>query len=163
MSRVLVTGASGYIALHVVDLLLKQGHKVRGTVRNLKDEHKIAPIKKLNTSSSAASSMLELVEAELLNGDSLKKAVQDTDYVIHIASPLPITNPVDENEVIKPALEGTLNVLQAAFNAKTVKRVIVTSSGLAIAGYKWEEKNYTEQDWPNPDAMPMAYGKMIYI
>jgi nucleoside-diphosphate-sugar epimerase len=160
MSRVLVTGASGYIALHVVDLLLKQGHRVRGTVRSLKDEHKIAPIKKLNTSSS---SMLELVEAELLNADSLKKAVQDTEYVVHIASPLPITNPADENEVIKPALEGTLNVLQAAFNAKTVKRVIVTSSGLAIAGYKWEEKHYTEQDWPNPDVMPMAYGKMIYI
>ena len=161
MSRVLVTGASGYIALHVVDLLLKQGHRVRGTVRSLKDEHKIAPIKKLDTSSSSTPSMLELVEAELLNADSLKRAVQDTDYVVHIASPLPITNPADENEVIKPALEGTLNVLQAAFNAKTVKRVIVTSSGLAIAGYKWEEKHYTEQDWPNPDVMPMAYGKMI--
>jgi len=157
MSKVLVTGASGYIALHVVDILLKQGHKVRGTVRSIKDETKIAPIKKLNTSSS--SSNLELVEAELLNADSIEKAVQGMDYVIHIASPLPLANPSDENEVIRPALEGTLNVLRSAYSNKTVKRVVVTSSGLAIAGYKWEERTYTEKDWPNPDLMPMAYGK----
>ena len=161
MSKVLVTGASGYIALHIVDLLLKQGHKVRGTVRSLKDETKIEPIKKLNTHLSPSS--LELVEAELLNGDSLEKAVQDMDYVIHVASPLPLTNPLDENEVIKPALEGTLNIMRAAYNNKTVKRVVVTSSGLAIAGYKWEERTYTEQDWPNPDLMPMAYGKYIHF
>ena len=52
-------------------------------------------------------------------------------------------------------------MLNAAFNQKSVKRVVVTSSGLAIAGYKWEEKTYSEQDWPDPNVMPMAYGKRI--
>ena len=160
MSKVLVTGASGYIALHVVNCLLKDGHKVRGTVRSLKDKKKLEPIKKLANNSPR---YLELVEAELLNSESWVKAVKDMDFIIHVASPLPINNPSDENEVIKPALEGTLNVLNAAFNQKTVKRVVVTSSGLAIAGYKWEEKTYSEQDWPDPNVMPMAYGKRIPI
>ena len=145
MSRVLVTGASGYIALHVVDQLLKAGHIVRGTVRSLKDEKKVEPIKRL---AKNCKHPLELVEAELLDANSWKKAVQDIDIVLHIASPLPIQNPVDEQEVIKPAVEGTLNVLNAALNT-SVKRVVVTSSGLTITGYGYEDRHYSEKDWAN--------------
>ena len=155
MSKILVTGSSGYIALHIVNLLLKDGHKVRGTVRNLKDETKLEPIRKLGLN---AKYPLELVEAELLDAESWKKAVEGMDYVVHVASPLPIEAPSDENLVIKPALKGTLNVLNAAFDTKSVKKVVVTSSGMAIFGSKWEEKEYSESDWPNPDLMPSAYG-----
>jgi nucleoside-diphosphate-sugar epimerase len=143
MSRFLVTGASGYIALHVVDQLLKTGHYVRGTVRSLKDEKKIQPIRNLAQSNPK---LLELVEAELLDPNSWKSAVENIDYIIHVASPLPIANPADEQEVIKPAVDGTLNVLKAALNTK-VKRVVVTSSGLTITGYAYEERTYSEKDW----------------
>ena len=59
--------------------------------------------------------------------------MQGVTIVMHVASPVPSSAPTDESVVIKPALEGTLNVLKAAFEA-TVKRVVVTSSCVAIAG-----------------------------
>lgn len=155
MSRFLVTGASGYIAMHVVDQLLACGHYVRGTVRSLKDEKKVEPIRKLAKNSKFP---LELVEAELLDVDSWKNAVQDIDIILHVASPLPIVNPQDEQEVIKPAVDGTLNVLNAALNT-SVKRVVVTGSGLSITGYNYEDKVYSESDWSDPNKMPTAYGK----
>jgi nucleoside-diphosphate-sugar epimerase len=46
-TRFLVTGANGYIAMHVIKLLLNDGHQVRGTVRSLADEKKLEPIRKL--------------------------------------------------------------------------------------------------------------------
>lgn len=84
----LVTGASGFIALHVVDLLLKEGHKVKATVRSLTNEDKNAPIKKLAKNPE----QLELIEADLLNPECWKDAVKDVDVVFHVASPFFITN-----------------------------------------------------------------------
>ena len=155
MTRILVTGASGYIALHVVDQLLKAGHTVRGTVRSLANEKKVEPIRKLAASAGAGS--LELVEAELLDADSWQRAVVDQEIVIHVASPLPVTQ-VPDDEIIKPAVEGTLNVLRAALGAG-VKRVVMTSSGLTITGYDYDDRTYSEADWADIDKMRMPYGK----
>lgn len=54
--------------------------------------------------------------------------------MIHVASPFPAESPKNEDEVIKPAVEGTKNVLEACVNAGCVKRVVVTSSCAAIYG-----------------------------
>ena len=97
-SKYLVTGASGYIAMHVIDQLLKQGHYVRGTVRSLNDQLKVEPLRKLGP--------VELVEANLLDDESLRRAVKGIDIVMHVASPVP-TGPIDDEEsFIKPAVEG---------------------------------------------------------
>ncbi len=101
----------GYISLHVIDLLLREGHKVRGTVRNVNDEQKMVPIKKLAAKNPA---QLELVEADCLNADSWKDVVKDIDIVLHVASPFPLSEPENEDDVIKPAIEGTLNVMKAS-------------------------------------------------
>jgi len=157
-NKVLVTGASGYIALHVVDQLLKEGFRVVGTVRQLSDEKKIEPIRKLAVSKPDS---LEIVEADLLDADAWNRAItNEISHVFHVASPLPPGHqtPNDELYVIKPAVEGTLNVLKASLN-KNVKRVVVTSSGLCICGYNWEDRKYSEIDWPNVEDMKMAYGK----
>ena len=61
--QVLVTGASGYIAKHVVQQLLQSGYRVRGTVRSLRNPDKIRPIKALCPDSKYP---LELVEADLM-------------------------------------------------------------------------------------------------
>ncbi len=99
-TKYLVTGASGYIAMHVVDQLLKQGYFVRGSIRSLNDVAKVAALKKLGS--------VELVEADLLDAESWKKAVKGMDVVLHIASPLPVnsTENLDEDLVIKPAVQG---------------------------------------------------------
>ena len=98
---------------------------MRGTVRSLKDKKKIDPLKKIFPNPKHE---LELVEADLLNEDSWLNAVKDCSYVIHTASPVPIGVPSDENEVIKPAVNGTLFVLRACVQPGTnVKRVVLTS------------------------------------
>lgn len=56
-------------------------------------------------------------------------------YVIHMASPFPVANPIDENEIIEPAVEGTINVLEACSKAQ-VKRVVLTSSIVAVSSCK---------------------------
>jgi nucleoside-diphosphate-sugar epimerase len=149
---VLVTGASGFLALHVVKECLKQGYKVRGTVRDLKDDKKVGPLRKLEPWAK-----LELIEADLLDKSSWEKAMRGVDYVIHVASPFPGQQPKDEDEVIKPALEGTVNVMNAAHREK-VKRFIYTSSTATLVGYE-REKNFTENDWPEMDRVTRPYVK----
>ncbi len=141
MVRVLVTGASGYIAMHIVDQFLKEGHIVRGTVRSLADTSKVEPIEKL---AAGAKHPLELVEAELLDSASWERAVKDCDVVVHAATP--VTFSQNEDEVIKPAVQGTLNVLNASLKAK-VKRVVYTSSSWTIHGNSVGDKTYSEKDW----------------
>jgi nucleoside-diphosphate-sugar epimerase len=80
---VLVTGASGFVATHLVKQLLEQGYKVRGTVRSLKDEKKVAPLRKL---AMGAKHELELVEADLNDESSWLAAVKDCTCVMHTAS-----------------------------------------------------------------------------
>lgn len=69
MARVIVTGASGFLASHVVLQLLESGeYMVRGTVRSLKNEQKVAPLRKLKPEN--AKYELELVEADLTDKES---------------------------------------------------------------------------------------------
>ena len=158
--QVLVTGASGFVASHIVQQLLVGGKvKVRGTVRSLKNESKCAPLMKLVPD---AKYPLELVEADLLNEESWIEAVKGCDYVYHVASPLPSleTQITDENILIKPAVEGTLNILKACVAAGTVKRVVVTSSIAAVSGgfFFPRDTPYTEEDWTDESLVP-AYEK----
>lgn len=97
-SKYLVTGANGYVAMHVIDQLLKQGQQVRGTIRSLNDKQKVDELKKLGP--------IELVEADLLDPQSWRNAVQNIDIVLHVASPITLNPNADENSVIKPAVDG---------------------------------------------------------
>ena len=145
LERVLVTGISGYLGLNVADQLIKANYKVRGTVRSLKDEKKVKPILDL-------SSEIELVEADLMNKDSWINAVNGCDVVLHVASPLPIEAPTDEKQVLEPAINGTLNVLEACYNDKKIRRVVVTSSGLAVMGADYKNDiTYDETYWGDPN------------
>lgn len=146
---ILVTGASGFIATHIVKQLLEKGYRVRGTVRSTKDEKKCAPLRNLVEN---ARFPLELVEADLLNEDTWISAVKDCTYVLHTASPVPSKEPNHEDEIIKPAVNGTLSVLRAcAQEGSKVKRVVFTSSMAAIAGDSYiPEHTYSEKDWSDP-------------
>lgn len=145
---ILVTGASGYIATHIVKQLLELGFRVRGTVRSLKDEKKILPLKTLVSNPKHE---LELCEADLLNEESWLSAVKDCTFVLHTASPFPNKAPKDENEIISPAVNGTLNVLKACLQpGLNIKKVVLTSSVAAVAGDNFKNLyTYTENDWPD--------------
>ena len=75
---------------------------------------------------------MELVEADLLDPVSMANAVAGSTYVLHVASPFVIEEPRDENELIRPAVEGTLSVLKGCTQSGGVQRVAVTSSIVSI-------------------------------
>lgn len=67
-------------------------------------------------------------------------------YVCHVASPFPEAPPKDEQILIKPAVAGTLNVLQAALN-NGVKKVVMTSSIASVMSGHLEKTHFTEADF----------------
>lgn len=79
--------------------------------------------------------------------------------MIHVASPLPISVPNDEQEVIEPAVNGTRRVLQACVDYGSVTRVVLTSSLAAISGIGEDGRTYNESDWPNTDTIDDPYAK----
>ncbi|KAJ0988114.1 hypothetical protein J5N97_006470 [Dioscorea zingiberensis] len=126
--KVCVTGAGGYVASWLIKLLLANGYQVHGTVRDPSNERN-SHLMKLDK----ASENLRLFKVELLDYDSVLAAIAGCQGVFHVASPVPATkvsNP--EEEVIAPAVTGTLNVLNAC-SAVGVKRVVVVSSVAALA------------------------------
>lgn len=134
MKTVLLTGASGYIGKHIALQLLNQGYFVRASVRSLSksDEVRGAVLPHL-IDKTKLDSRLTFVELDLEKDAGWDAALKGVDLLMHTASPFPIASPKDENELIRPAVDGTLRALKAAHNAG-VHRVILTSSMAAIYG-----------------------------
>lgn len=164
---VLVTGASGYIASWIVLQLLDKGITVHGTVRSLGNIDKIKHLKSLEEDYRGK---LKLFEADLLEERSFDKAMQGCELVIHTASPFligKIRNP--KQQLIEPAVEGTRNVLESANRINSVKRVVLTSSVVAIYGdaidlEKSSKDKFNEQDWnlsSTPFHQPYNYSKLM--
>jgi dihydroflavonol-4-reductase len=141
-NTVLVTGATGFLALHCIRDLLAKGYNVRGTLRNLGREGEV------RKAVGADDGRLTLVKADLTEDGGWAAAVDGCDFILHTASPFPAVQPSDPEVVIRPAVDGTLRVLRAATTAG-VKRVVLTSSTNAIAGDKFKPAGYvyTEADW----------------
>jgi dihydroflavonol-4-reductase len=159
MEKVLVTGGSGFIGLHCIQQLLDQGYEVRCTVRS---ESKKQEIVDSMTTHSLNAHNLEIVMADLLKDEGWDEAVSGCEYVLHVASPFILEVPSDENILIKPALEGTLRVLNACKNNK-VKKVVLTSSVAAIAYGHKDKKVFDENDWSDtgPGITPYAKSKTL--
>ncbi|GKU23228.1 SDR family oxidoreductase [Clostridium folliculivorans] len=152
---VLVTGGSGYIAINIILKLLKQGYRVRTTLRTMSRQAEVKSM--LSAGGIISFDSLEFIQADLTNDDNWYEAAVGATYVIHVASPTPATRPDDGNEMVKMAVEGTLRVMKAAKEAK-VKRVVMTSaSGAVLAGHKHHPEIFTEQDWTNLDEEIDAY------
>lgn len=146
-SKILVTGAGGFIALHTVLRLLQLGYNVRGTVRTEAHGKRVRETLSKHTDTSK----LELVCADLLKDEGWQDAVRGCAIVLHLASPFPAEEPKNESDLIRPAREGTLRVLRAA-HAEGVKRVVVVSSTAAVsAGHLGENRIFSESDWTYVD------------
>jgi len=146
--KVCITGTSGYLGSWVLKKFMDcQDPKfdIRGTVRDPSNKEKIQP---LQESLGEEFDNVELVAADLTDAASVDKAIEGCDYVIHTASPFPSKQPKNENDLIRPAVEGTKAVLDAC-KKHAVKKLVVTSSVAAIIDYsKYEEgKVLTEEDW----------------
>lgn len=156
-ATVLVTGGSGFIGTYCILQLLQAGYRVRTTVRSLDREPEVrAMLKKGGVEPGEA---LRFYAADLNRDEGWAEAITGCEYVLHVASPFPPSQPKDENELIVPAREGTLRVLRAARAAK-VKRVVLTSSFAAVGyGHPATDQPFIESDWTNLNAEVSPYVK----
>ena len=164
---VLVTGGSGYVASWIIKKLLEEGLDVNATVRDPSNSKKVGHLTAL---AKASAGKLKLFKSDLLDSGSFDEPMRDCELVIHTASPFFITgikNP--EEELIRPAKEGTRNILESAKRNPTVKRVVLTSSVVAIHGDNADIALapggiFTEKEWnitSSAQHQPYAYSKTI--
>lgn len=129
---VLVTGAAGYLASWIVYQLLEEGFTVHGTVRSL---DKPENFRHLLSIQHRTRGRLKLFEADLLADGAFDEAIKGCELVIHTASPFRISGIADpEQELIQPALIGVRNLFFAAGESGSVKRIVLTSSIVAMVG-----------------------------
>ena len=154
---VLVTGAGGFIGSAIVRELLIAGYRVRGTVRSVSDESKIAHL-------TRNFPQLELFEADLLLPDSFDAACAGCDAVVHAASPFQLVIQDALKDLIEPAVSGTLNVMQSC-RKSGVSRVVLTSSVAAVAGTPpHPEYRFSEADWNTDSTVEGApYRRSKYL
>ena len=154
MKKVLLTGISGYIAMHCAKELLKRDYHINATVRNL---DKVEDIKNALSALSLDVDKIQFFQADLLSDDNWEDAMADCEYVMHVASPYPLNQPKDENVLIKPAVEGTERVVSLAIK-NNVKKIVLTSSVVAVSvGHT--KKEYSEEEWSFADKPIAAYAK----
>ena len=154
--KVLLTGISGYIGNHCAVELLKNGYSVRGSVRSFSKKEKVieAITKEIDPKDN-----LEFCELDLLEDKGWDKAMEGCEFVLHVASPFINIEPKDENEYIRPAVDGTMRALKAAKKAG-VKRVVLTSSMVSMLEDADKSINIDYNSWTNVKAKNVsAYAK----
>ena len=111
-TTVLVTGGTGFVGIHCIIQLLQQGYTVKTTIREGKRKEKVTNM--LINNGITVFDKLSFIEADLTNDANWDKAVAGCTYVLHVAAPIGLPNATSDDEFIKPAVDGTLRVLQAA-------------------------------------------------
>lgn len=164
---VMVTGASGYMASWIIKMLLEDGINVNATVRDPSDDQKVGHLIAI---AKVTIGKLKLFKADLLDSGSFEEPMKGCELVIHSASPFFLSPPKNaEEELLLPAKEGTRNVLETAKRIPSVKRIVLTSSVVAIFGDNADLRLtpggiFTEQEWNKTSSashQPYPYSKTI--
>lgn len=119
MAKFLVTGGAGFIGSHIVDALVRDGNKVR-----ILDDFSSGNRENL----SAVLNKVELIEGDIRDKDKVAMAVSSIDYILHQAALRSVPKSMGQPHIYNNVnITGTLNILEAARDAK-VKRVVFASS-----------------------------------
>ncbi|KAF8608358.1 dihydroflavonol-4-reductase [Ceratobasidium sp. AG-I] len=152
MVNVLLTGGNGFIAVHILCILLDRGYSVTTTVRA---ESK-ANFLRSKFASAVSNGQLKfaIIEDITVSGafDEVFKS-NSFEVVLHTSSPFVLTVTDIEKDLLKPAIEGTTEILKSTKKyGSSVKRVVITSSFAAIRDASKGNRPgyaYSEKDW-NP-------------
>lgn len=156
---VAVTGATGFIGSYVIQELLARGHQVRACVRDPNDSKKLAHLEALRTGRPGT---LTFVRGDLLEQGSYDAAFDGAAGVIHTAAVVLLAARDAEKTIVEPSLLGTRNVLDAIEKAGSVRRLVHTSSVVAMVSRPEPGRIYTEADWSDEATLksdPYAYAK----
>jgi len=152
MEKVLVTGATGYIGLHCIDQLLKQGYAVNGSIRSPERKEEVfQALQKNNTSTEH----LNLFTFNLTDDEGWDEGIAGCDYLLHVASPISISTK-DEEFFVGPAVAGVNRAMKFA-QKHNVKKVVLTSSVAAIFETTVLKQYYDESDWSDPNKKTINY------
>src|SRR3954465_13863303 len=149
-TTVLVTGGTGFLGGWCIAELLRRGHEVRTTVRNVAREPAVrATVERAGVD---AGDRLTVVAADLGSDAGWADAVAGCGGGLHVASPFPPEQPKDPDELIVPAGAAALRVIGASLEAG-VERIVMTSSVAAVRHGRpaSSDKPYTEEDWTDGD------------
>ena len=160
--RIVLTGSTGFIAKHITVKLLNAGYHVHATLRAMKRADEVCDAVRGHLDDpTALEDRLSFAELDLSKDKGWTEALEGADVLMHTASPFPLAQPKDENEVIRPAVDGTLRALKAA-KAAGVKRVVLTSSLVAVMEKDAPDNGsaYTHDDWSDLNSARInPYGK----
>ena len=142
-----ITGVSGFVGSQMLNYCItnySDKFKIRGTVRDKDNEIKMGPL--LEYFSPEQLEKVTFVSVDICDAEAVDKAIEGSTYVIHTASPVAVADPLDEEQLVTPAVQGTLNILQSCSKHK-VKRVVLTSSCQAVSGQEEAEEldEYNEE------------------
>lgn len=138
---ILVTGATGFIGSAFVKKLFNSGKQVRILTRDKEKLKKLRGVK--------------VVQGDILNPASLKKALRDVDIVVHLAGLVSYSKP--RSELFRVNVEGTRNLLEACSDCD-LKRFIFSSSVSVLGPTPIDEK--VDEDSPYNPINPYGQSKM---
>ena len=128
---VVVTGATGWVAGHIIEVLFSKGYTVHGTVRNATATHKHQHLLDLETKYHAKGAQLHLFNADLFAKNAYDAAAQGCVAFLHVASVV-VKEDADPQVQVDGAVQGTLSALEASQKAN-IQHVVVTSSVAALS------------------------------
>lgn len=157
MKKVFVSGGSGYIAMYCIKILINKGYHI---VTSVRESNQIDLVKNSLAKNGISYENIEFKILNLLSDDGWMDALKGCGYVLHLASPV-IPGKVDEDLLVKPAVEGMERCLNAAIK-NGAKKFVQTSSYAAIYGRKKNNNEHSDNDWTdlsNEKIMPYEISK----
>ncbi len=163
MKKAGIIGGSGYIGSYVTQKYLKEGYKVKVSVTDISKKKKYQHLHQLEHAGN-----LDIVQADVMNIESLEAFIDGCDIVIHGGTPFQLDVKDVTKDLFDPTIKGTENFLKLIQQSNTVKKVVLVASVASFnTGYplpvegKPADYLYTEDDEPhlNTEGHPYAQAK----